>query len=127
MAAQKRPHNALTLERKMEIINDFESGRFTKTALATKHAIPKSSLTRILQDKDKLRQAFEKSRFGPQRKRLRVANHEDLEKCLVVWLRRVRSENIPICGPLVRAKAEEFVLQLGIEGFLVLRRMADEI
>ncbi|XP_070382497.1 tigger transposable element-derived protein 4-like [Dermacentor albipictus] len=111
MAAQKRPHNALTLERKMEIINDFESGRFTKTGLATKHAVPKSSLTRILQDKDKLRQAVETSRFGPERKRLRVANHEDLEKCLLVRLRRACSENIPIIGPLVRAKAEELVLK----------------
>lgn len=38
------------------------------------------------------------------------------EKCLVVWLRRARSD-IPISGPLIRAKAEEFDLQLGIEGF----------
>nr|XP_050046565.1 tigger transposable element-derived protein 4-like [Dermacentor andersoni] len=111
------PYKRVLAREKMEIINDFESGRFTKTALATKHAVPKSSLTRILHDKDKLRQAFETSRFRHQRKRLRVANHEDLEKCLVVWLRRARTENIPISGPLIRAKAEEFVLQLGIEGF----------
>lgn len=117
MAAQKRPHHALTLEKKVEIINDFESGSFTKTALATKHAIPKSSLTRILHDKEKLRAAFSSSRFGAQRKRLRLGNHEELEKCLVLWLRRARSQNLPINGPIIRAKAEEFVLQLGIEGF----------
>ncbi|KAH6930388.1 hypothetical protein HPB50_013173 [Hyalomma asiaticum] len=63
----------------MDIIIDFESGSFSKTALATKHGVPKSSLTRILHDKDKLRDAFETSRFGPQRKRLRHGDHEELE------------------------------------------------
>lgn len=118
MATQKRAHHALTLEKKMDIIVDFESGSYSKTALATKHGVPKSSLTRILHDKDKLRDAFETSRFGPQRKRLRHGDHEELEKCLVLWLRRARSQSIPINGPLIRAKAEEFVLQLGIKDFL---------
>ncbi|KAH6939052.1 hypothetical protein HPB50_015694 [Hyalomma asiaticum] len=79
MVTQKRAHHALTLEKKMDIIIDFESGSFSKTALATKHGVPKSSLTRILHDKDKLRDAFETSRFGPQRKRLRHGDHEELE------------------------------------------------
>lgn len=35
-----------------------------------------------------------------------------------MWLRRARSQSIPINGPLIRAKAEEFVLQLGITDFL---------
>lgn len=118
MAAQTRAHHALTLEKKMEIILDFESGSYSKSVLATKHGVPKSSLTRILHDKEKLRTAFETSRFGPQRKRLRHGDHEGLEKCLVLWLRRARSQNIPVNGPLIRAKAEEFVLQLGITDFL---------
>ncbi|KAG0445233.1 hypothetical protein HPB47_018103 [Ixodes persulcatus] len=118
MATQKRAHHALTLEKKMDVILDFESGSYSKTALATKHGAPKTSLTRILHDKDKLQDAFETSRFGPQRKRLRHGDHEELEKCLVLWLRRARSQSIPINGPLIRAKAEEFVLQLGITDFL---------
>ncbi|KAM7284776.1 hypothetical protein ISCGN_001870 [Ixodes scapularis] len=65
MATQKRAHHALTLEKKMDVILDFESGSYSKTALATKHGVPKSSLTRILHDKDKLQDAFETSRFGP--------------------------------------------------------------
>ncbi|KAH7971962.1 hypothetical protein HPB52_004493 [Rhipicephalus sanguineus] len=118
MAIQKRTHHALTLEKKMDIILDFESGSYSNTALVMKHGVPKSSLTRILHDKDKLRDAFETSRFGPQRKCLRHSDHEELEKCLVLWLRRTRSQSIPINGPLISAKAEEFVLQLGMKDFL---------
>lgn len=101
MAATKRQHRALTLEKKIEVINDFDSGCFTKTALATKYAIPKSSLTRILHDKEKLRSAFSSTQFGPKRMRLRLPEHEELEKCLALWLRRARSENRPVIGPIM--------------------------
>ncbi|KAL1472122.1 hypothetical protein MTO96_023165 [Rhipicephalus appendiculatus] len=117
MATQMRAHHAPTLE-KMDIILDFKSGSYSKTALAMKPGVPKSSLTRILHGKDKLRDALETLRFEPQRKRLRHGDHEELEKCLVLRLRRARSQSIPINGPLIRAKAEEFVLQLGITDFL---------
>ncbi|KAH6938412.1 hypothetical protein HPB50_009142 [Hyalomma asiaticum] len=116
MVAQKHAHHVLTLEKKTDIILDFESCSCTKLVLATKHGIPKSSLTRILH-KEKLRDAFESSRFRPQRKRLRQGHYEELEKCLVLWLRRARNQNIPINGPLIRAKAVEFVFQLGIADF----------
>lgn len=106
----------MPLAKKIDIINNFTSGAFTKTALATKYGIPKSTLTRIIHDKDKLRDAFSNSRFAPQRKRLRLANHEEMEKCLVIWIRRARSQNLPLSGPLIRAKAE-FALRLGIENF----------
>ncbi|KAH8022188.1 hypothetical protein HPB51_023038 [Rhipicephalus microplus] len=82
MATQKRAHHTLTLEKKMDIILDFESSSYSKTALATKHGVSKSSLTRILHDKDKLRDAFKTSRFGPQRKRLCHGDHEELERML---------------------------------------------
>lgn len=47
MEPQKGAHNSLALERKREIINYLESGRFTKTALATLFAVPESSLSSI--------------------------------------------------------------------------------
>lgn len=54
MAAQKCTHHALTLEKNTDITVGFESGCDTKLALATKQRLLKSSLTRILHDKEKL-------------------------------------------------------------------------
>lgn len=100
----------------MDITLNFKSGSYSKTALVTKHGDPKSSLMRILHDKNKL-QGFLTSQFRPQRKRLHHGKHEELQRCLVLWLKRARSQSIPISEPLIRAKAEEFVLQLGIKNF----------
>lgn len=35
-----------------------------------------------------------------------------------MWLKRARSQSIPINRPLIRAKAEEFFFQLGVKDFL---------
>uniref|UniRef100_A0A915IT95 HTH CENPB-type domain-containing protein n=1 Tax=Romanomermis culicivorax TaxID=13658 RepID=A0A915IT95_ROMCU len=46
-------------------------------------------------------------------KRMRVAAEPEIERCLLQWLRRVRAENVPISGPLLQQKAQDFACQLG--------------
>ncbi|GFT28869.1 hypothetical protein TNCV_3585691 [Trichonephila clavipes] len=41
---------------------------------------------------------FERSMFEPQQKRMRMANHEDLETALLAWLKQARSQNVPVSG-----------------------------
>lgn len=82
-----------------------------------KYGILKSSPTRILHNKEKLWSAFASLQFGPQRKRLQLPDHEELEKCLVLWIRRARSQNLPLNGLIICAKAKKFVLQLKIKYF----------
>lgn len=106
MATKKRAHHALALGKKVEIIDDFDSGSYTKLTLGMKHVVPNNSLTRIPHDKEKLRDTFESLQFGPQRKILRLANHEELEKCLGLWLRRAQSQNIHINEPANTCKSQ---------------------
>lgn len=58
MATKKRAHHALTLGKKVEIIDDFDSAFYTKLTLGMKHVVPNKSLTRILHEKEKLRDTF---------------------------------------------------------------------
>ncbi|KAH7977620.1 hypothetical protein HPB49_003049 [Dermacentor silvarum] len=109
MATKKHAHYALTLGKKVEIIDEFDSGFYTKLTLGMKHTVPNNSLTRILHDKEKLRGTFKSLQFGPQRKILRLANHEELDKSLGLWLRRAQSQNIPINELLIHAKAKELI------------------
>lgn len=58
MAVHKLVHYTLPLAKKIDIINNFVSGGFSKTVLATKYEVPKSTLSRIIQENEKLRYAF---------------------------------------------------------------------
>ncbi|KAH8019530.1 hypothetical protein HPB51_019957 [Rhipicephalus microplus] len=107
-------YRTLPLKEKLAAIQEVDAG-VKKTEVALKYGITKSTLTTILKAKDKLQNNA--SRFAPNRKRLREAAYPDLENAVLLWLKRARSSNLPINGPILREKAEELSLRLGIEDF----------
>ncbi|KAH8027540.1 hypothetical protein HPB51_007090 [Rhipicephalus microplus] len=107
-------YRTLPLKEKLAAIQEVDAG-VKKTEVALKYGITKSTLTTILKAKDKLQNNA--SRFAPDRKRLREAAYPDLENAVLLWLKRARSSNLPINGPILREKAEELSLRLGIEDF----------
>ncbi|KAH8024338.1 hypothetical protein HPB51_022457 [Rhipicephalus microplus] len=107
-------YRTLPLKEKLAAIQEVDAG-VKKTEVALKYGITKSTLTAILKAKDKLQNNA--SRFAPDRKRLREAAYPDLENAVLLWLKRARSSNLPINGPILREKAEELSLRLGIEDF----------
>lgn len=115
--AKKRPHNALTLSAKMKVLEDVDRAQESKTAIAKRHGIPKCTLSRILKDREKIQKAYNSGAFTPGRKRMRLADHEDLEKALFLWFKRARSSNLPVTGPILEEKARDIALQIGIEDF----------
>ena len=62
--------------------------------------LPKSTLSTILKNKDKIRESFAASKIEPRRKCIRHSSHEDLEKALLLWFRQARAMNVPISGPI---------------------------
>ncbi|XP_067679422.1 tigger transposable element-derived protein 4-like [Haliotis asinina] len=55
--------------------------------------------------------------FSPDRKKMHAAIHQDVEDALFKWSQAVRSENIPLSGPMLQAKAEELGAKLGHPDF----------
>ena len=111
----------LTLSKKMEIIIAVEknekSKTLTKTRIAENFQIPKTTLSTILRNKSKITEAFEQSQFDPDRKRLRTAMYEDLEEVLLKWIGQARSLNMPLGGPIILEKANNFAQKLGYSTF----------
>ena len=67
MAAKQ---SALTLSKKMEILADVDKNdrekTTTKTKIAQNFGIPKTTLSTIMKNKEKIKEAFEQSKFDPQ-------------------------------------------------------------
>ena len=62
---------------------------------------------------EKIKDAYEQSAFGPQRKKMRTATFKDTEQAVLQWFKAARDQNVPVSGPLLIAKAQEFASQLG--------------
>ncbi|XP_067684471.1 tigger transposable element-derived protein 4-like [Haliotis asinina] len=108
---------ALDLDTKYQIIQAVDAGGKSKTVIAAEFKIPKSTLSTILKDKEAIISKLQSAEYGSSRKRIRVSNFEDVEKALFEWFKSVRSENIPLSGPILLAKADEFSVKHGHTDF----------
>ncbi|KAH8025115.1 hypothetical protein HPB51_003031 [Rhipicephalus microplus] len=52
-----------------------------------------------------------------KRRLLRPAKYPDLEKARLIWIKEMRSQDIPLSGPVILAKAADFALQLDYDDF----------
>ncbi|XP_051820496.1 tigger transposable element-derived protein 4 [Antechinus flavipes] len=111
-----RKKKSLSIEEKIDIINAVESGK-KKAEIAAKYGIKKNSLSSIMKNKNKILEAFESLRFDPKRKRLRTAFYTDLEEALMRWYRISQCLNVPVNGPMLRLKANDFAQKLGHNDF----------
>ncbi|XP_005232601.1 tigger transposable element-derived protein 4 [Falco peregrinus] len=111
-----RRKKSISIEEKIDIISAVESGE-KKADIAAKYGIKKNSLSSIMKNKEKVLEAFESLRFDPKRKRLRTAFYTDLEEALMKWYRIAQCLNVPVNGPMLRLKANDFAQKLGHSDF----------
>ncbi|XP_044577556.1 tigger transposable element-derived protein 6-like [Cotesia glomerata] len=114
----KRKQTSIDLSLKLKIIEEVEKGVKSNTNIAKDFVIPKSTLSTILSNKEKLFQAIAAGSVTPTQKtkRIRLAKHENLESQLLTWLNSVRSANLPVSGPIIQEKGEKIAEDLDIEG-----------
>ncbi|XP_064461904.1 tigger transposable element-derived protein 4-like [Ornithodoros turicata] len=108
---------ALSLTKKVAILQEVEDAMLLKTEIAKKFGIAKSTVCGMVKNRQKIMDAFSGSEFAPKRKRMQTAAHKDLEDVLLAWIRQARSSNLPPSVVVLRAKAEEIALRLHVEGF----------
>ncbi|NXX12392.1 TIGD4 protein, partial [Podargus strigoides] len=111
-----RRKKSISIEEKIDIISAVESGK-KKADIAAKYGIKKNSLSSIMKNKEKVLEAFESLQFDPKRKRLRTAFYTDLEEALIKWYRIAQCLNVPVNGPMLRLKANDFAQKLGHSDF----------
>uniref|UniRef100_A0A8C4SC05 HTH CENPB-type domain-containing protein n=1 Tax=Erpetoichthys calabaricus TaxID=27687 RepID=A0A8C4SC05_ERPCA len=105
---------AISLKMKMELLKAVDQKQKTKTEICKDFDIANSILSTIIKKREQITEMFERSKFEPERKRMRTAKHEDLETALLLWFKQARSQNAPISGPLMLERSNELAKQMGI-------------
>ena len=97
----KRKRRTISLDVKKALI---EASKTKKVAeLVIDFDLPDSTIKTILNDKnkDKILKAIDDGASG-KRAKLKGAKHSDLEEAILEWLKEVRSDNLPVDGPLLK-------------------------
>ena len=115
--SKKRKCEQRSIEFKNKVLLEVERGIKSKAKIAEEYSVNASTLSTWIKNKQQIFDAHKGEKFESKRKRLREANHEDLENALHKWFMSQRSKNVPISGPILQAKAHEFAEQLGYNDF----------
>ena len=95
-----KKRSAVTLSVKKTIIEAAAKNN-NKTVLAKQFNIPRTTVNEILKNKETILEAI-KHGGSAKRARLKMGKHAEMEEALVLWIKQVRSQNLPINGELVK-------------------------
>ena len=54
---------------------------------------------------------------SPKTQKLRISDHDQLDRALYKWFVGERGQGIPVSGPIVKTKAAKYAEELGIHDF----------
>ncbi|XP_003739977.1 tigger transposable element-derived protein 4-like, partial [Galendromus occidentalis] len=109
--SSKAKRLCLDIKTKLEIIEEITNG-VSQATVCRNRGLSKQSVNTIWKSRDKLRDASD-SLVLSRKKKIRSAAYDDVEEALLKWLQCVRSQNVPVDGPLLRKKALSLAGQLG--------------
>lgn len=110
----KRIIKVLSISDKLKIIQEFQKGK-TQDAIQKEFNVPRSTVSRIIKNCESIQEAAFEGQG--KSKRLKKAEFPELEDKLVKWIKMCQSKNVPIGGNVIKEKAKQFALSLGIPNF----------
>jgi hypothetical protein len=113
VAGEKRRIYNKSCKIKYNALKELEKGTAPKD-VAAMFKVPSSTLSTWKKNKEKI---FKQFNNGQISKRVKPEKFEQVNKAVHKWLLMLRSENIPISGPMLKEKALEFAKELGVESF----------
>ena len=114
---RKRKRVVLTLQQKMDICIKLEKG-FNRQDIMNEYGVGSSTIYDIRKQSPQLKEFFiktENAKGMQNRRTLRSAKVDDLDRAVYQWFQQMRSEGATLSGPLVREKAREFHEKMNID------------
>ncbi|NXU48363.1 TIGD5 protein, partial [Turnix velox] len=104
---------AYPIKDKLQAIERVKKGERQATVCRA-FGVPGGTLRGWLKDEAKLRWFLEQlgGEVGTQRKKMRLANEEEIDRAVYAWFLALRHHGVPLNGPLIQAQAEAFARQI---------------
>ncbi|XP_025420572.1 tigger transposable element-derived protein 4-like [Sipha flava] len=113
------PRKDLSLKEKIEILDKVKllpSGT-SQRKIAEKLCVPKSTVAKLLKEEVILREKFNSTQNGNQ-KRKREGKDPEVEEALSEWFSLITSHGVRVSGPMLKCKAKELSQKIGNNQFI---------
>lgn len=116
ISAMSRKRKALSFKDKLEILKKVdEEPKKRRIDMAKELGLPLSTLSTIVGQRDQIMQNVQ--RFGVNSKEAKSAHHVKVEEVLLTWFKEVTAAGVNVDGKVLREKAVDIALTLGVEDF----------
>uniref|UniRef100_A0A2I3HU94 Tigger transposable element derived 6 n=1 Tax=Nomascus leucogenys TaxID=61853 RepID=A0A2I3HU94_NOMLE len=105
-----------SLEEKMKVLEAVDSGK-KKGDVAKEFGITPSTVSTFLKDHTKFEEKVREASMGPQRKRMRSALYDDIDKAVFAWFQEIHAKTILVTGSVIWKKALNLANVLGYDNF----------
>lgn len=113
--ADKKTRKALTVEFKRNVLKCVElNPKKKKIDIAKEFGITPTTLATIIKNKEKFK---DEGGLPKHCKKAKKGELKDVEEAVLKWFTQCRAKNVPITGPLLQEKAQQFAAQLGHADF----------
>ncbi|KAM5280702.1 tigger transposable element-derived protein 5 [Ctenodactylus gundi] len=104
---------AYSIKDKLQAIERVKGGE-RQASVCRDFGVPGGTLRGWLKDEPKLRWFLEQlgGEVGTQRKKMRLANEEEIDRAVYSWFLALRQHGVPLSGPVIQAQAEAFARQI---------------
>ncbi|NXI40846.1 TIGD5 protein, partial [Galbula dea] len=104
---------AYSIKDKLQAIERVKKGE-RQVSVCRAFGVPGGTLRGWLKDEARLRWFLEQlgGEVGTQRKKMRLANEEEIDRAVYAWFLALRQHGVPLSGPLIQAQAEAFARQI---------------
>ncbi|XP_063622089.1 tigger transposable element-derived protein 4-like isoform X1 [Cydia splendana] len=110
MASKRK---SLCIDEKVLLIRSIKAGEKISD-VGRRFGFSRSTVSTIWKNKEKILQA---EVDGKSAKKLKKPQYEDLDQAMLSWFYRQRQNNMPVSGPIMKAKAKKIAEQLGLTTF----------
>ncbi|XP_023418118.1 tigger transposable element-derived protein 5 [Cavia porcellus] len=113
VAAKMAFRKAYSIKDKLQAIERVKGGE-RQASVCRDFGVPGGTLRGWLKDEPKLRWFLDQlgGEVGTQRKKMRLANEEEIDRAVYSWFLALHRHGVPLSGPLIQAQAEAFARQI---------------
>ncbi|XP_053251120.1 tigger transposable element-derived protein 5 [Podarcis raffonei] len=104
---------AYSIKDKLQAIERVKRGE-RQASVCRDFGVPGGTLRGWLKDESKLRWFLDQlgGEVGTHRKKMRLANEEEIDRAVYTWFLALRQHGVPLSGPAIQAQAEAFARQI---------------
>ncbi|RNA35984.1 tigger transposable element-derived 4 [Brachionus plicatilis] len=115
--SQATKRKIFTLSQKVKFIKLIDSKEKTQTQICDEYKIPPGTMSGIYKRRDEILKLCEENVLAADKQKIKSSKYDDMEIALVEWIRDKVCNGIPIDGPIVMTKAEQYAIRFNYSDF----------